>query len=154
MDSKKESEKLVRVTINLPKYKKEMLKKMIDKGVYDTFGDIIRAGIDKELNIQAYKDNLDFLIKELDNLIELKLDSFIKSQRKLSAKNLRTSAINTYLLGEVLCRLLGDDMHKQFIEMLTKARNKANYYINRDTEKMSKQDLFDFYSIGEMYRNE
>lgn len=45
-------------------------------------------------------------------------------------------------------------MHKNFIEMLAKARKKANYYINHDTENMSKQDLYDFYTIGEMYRNE
>ena len=87
-------------------------------------------------------------------MIDAKLDPFIKSQRKINAKNLRTSAINTYLQGEVLYRLLGDDMHKNFIEMLTKARKKANYYINHDTENMSKQDLYDFYTIGEMYRNE
>ena len=104
--------------------------------------------------MQIYKDNLDFIIKELDRMIDAKLDPFIKSQRKINAKNLRTSAINTYLQGEVLYRLLGDDMHKNFIEMLAKARKKANYYINHDTENMSKQDLYDFYTIGEMYRNE
>ena len=45
-------------------------------------------------------------------------------------------------------------MHKLFIEMLTNARQKANYYINHDTENMSKQDLYDFYSIGDWYCNE
>lgn len=104
--------------------------------------------------MQIYKDNLDFIIKELDSMIEAKLDPFIKSQRKINAKYLRTSSINTYLLGEVLYRLLGDDMHKQFIKILTNARKKAYYYISRDAENMSKQDLYDFYTIGEMYRNE
>ena len=51
-------------------------------------------------------------------------------------------------------KLLGDDMHKEFINMLNNARKKANYYISRDTEKMNKQDLYDFYTIGELYRNE
>ena len=45
-------------------------------------------------------------------------------------------------------------MHKDFIKMLNEARKKANYYISRDTESMSKQDLYDFYTIGELYRNE
>lgn len=45
-------------------------------------------------------------------------------------------------------------MHKEFINMLNNARKKANYYISRDTEKMNKQDLYDFYTIGELYRNE
>lgn len=153
MKEQKEEEKLVPVIVRIPKYKKNMLEKLATKqGKYEA--DIVRSGIDKELDLQIYKDNLDFIIKELDRMIDAKLDPFIKSQRKINAKNLRTSAINTYLQGEVLYRLLGDDMHKNFIEMLSKARKKANYYINHDTENMSKQDLYDFYTIGEMYRNE
>ena len=154
MENKKEKEKLVRITINVPKYKKDMIIKVVEKGTYNNVSELVRAGIEKELNVQMYKDNLDFVIKELDGMIDKKLEPFIKSQRKINAKHLRTSAINTYLQGEVLYRLLGDDMHKQFIDMLTNARKKANYYINHDTEKMSKQDLYDFYTIGEMYRNE
>lgn len=153
MKEQKEEEKLVPIIVRIPKYKKDMLEKLATKqGKYEA--DVIRSGIDKELDIQMYKDNLDFIIKELDNMIDAKLDPFIKSQRKINAKHLRTSAINTYLAGEVLHRLLGDDMHKNFTQMLKNARKKANYYINRDTENMSKQDLYDFYTIGEMYRNE
>ena len=149
-----EDEKLEKLTIRISKEKKEELKKLVEKSSYNSISELARAGIDKELNIQIYKDNLDFIIKELDKIIDAKLNPFIKSQRKLNAKYLRTSAINTYLLGELLDRLLGDDMHKQFINMLTNARNKANYYINRDTENMTKKDLYDFYTIGEIYRNE
>ena len=154
MEEQNENEKLTRVTINIPEYKKEMIQKVVEKSSYNNVSELVRAGIDKELNIEMYKDNLDFIIKELDKMIDAKLNPFIKSQRKLNAKYLRTSAINTYLLGELLDRLLGDDMHKQFINMLTNARNKANYYISRDTENMTKKDLYDFYTIGEIYRNE
>lgn len=153
MKAENEEEKLVPIIVRIPKHKKEMLEKLATKqGKYEA--DVIRSGIDKELDIQMYKDNLDFIIKELDNMIDAKLNPFIKSQRKINAKHLRTSAINTYLAGEVLHRLLGDDMHKNFIEMLNNARKKANYYITHDTEGMSKKDLYDFYTIGEMYRNE
>lgn len=153
MKEKNKEEKLVPVIVRIPKYKKEMIEKLaVKKGVFES--EIIRSGIDKELELQMYKDNLDFIIKELDKMLEAKLKPFIQSQRKINAKYLRTSAINTYLQGEVLYRLLGDDMHKQFIEMLKNARKKANYYINHDTENMNKQDLYDFYTIGEMYRNE
>ena len=154
MKKKKEQDVLEKVTIRIPKHKKEMLIKVVEKSSYNSIAELVRAGIDKELNMQIYKDNLDFIIKELDNMIDAKLDPLIKSQRKINAKYLRTSAINTYLQGEVLYRLLGDDMHKNFIEMLNNARKKANYYITHDTENMSKQDLYDFYTIGEMYRNE
>lgn len=150
-DNKKE--KLVPIIVRLPKGKKEMLEKLASKqGRFES--DIIRSGIEKELNIQMYKDNLDFIIKELDRMLDAKLSPFIKSQRKINAKYLRTSAINTYLLGEFFNKILGDDMHKNFIKMLNNARSKANYYINRDTENMTKEDLYDFYTIGEIYRNE
>lgn len=154
MENKKGKEKLVRVTINIPKYKKEMLIKVVEKSSYNNISELVRAGIDKELNIQMYKDSLDFIIKELDGMLDEKLKPFIASQRKINAKYLRTTAINTYLNGEIMSKLFGDEMHKNFIQMLTNARKKANYYISRDTEGMSKKDLYDFYEIGELYRNE
>ena len=131
-----------------------MMLKSVAKSEYNNLSDLIRAGIEKELNLQMYKDNLDFIIKEIDKIIDVKLDPVFKSLRKMNAKYLITSAINTYLLGEVLNRLLGDDMHKIFISLLEKSRTKANYYINHDTENMPKEDLFDYYSIGDEYRKE
>ena len=154
MENKEESEKLVRVTINIPKYKKDMITKVVEKSSYNNVSEFVRAGIDKELNIQMYKDSLDFIIKELDRMSDEKLKPFIASQRKINAKYLRTTAINTYLNGEIMSKVFGDDMHKDFIKMLNDARKKANYYISHDTEGMSKKDLFDFYTIGEPYRNE
>ena len=149
-----QEEKLVKMTVRISQAKKDMIVKVIEKSNYNSISEFIRAGIDKELDLQMYKDNLDIIIKEIDKMLDIKLKPFIQSQRKLNAKYLRTSAINTYLQGEVLYRLLGDDMHKQFIDMLKNARKKANYYINHDTENMTKKDLYDFYTIGEMYRNE
>ena len=154
MEKKKSKEELEKVTIRLSKSKKEMLMKIVEKSSYNSISELARAGIDKELNLQIYKDNLDFIIKELDKMIDAKLEPFITSQRKINATHLRTSAINTYLQGEVLYRLLGDDMHEHFKQMLDNARKKANYYISHDTAGMSKKDLYDFYTIGEMYRNE
>lgn len=154
MNNKNKNEKLVKIAVNIPKYKKEMLIKIVEKSSYNNISELVRAGIDKELNIQMYKDNLDFIIKELDRMIDEKLKPFISSQRKINAKYLRTTAINTYLSGEIMAKIFGDNMHKTFIEMLTKARKKANYYISRDADDMSKKDLYDFYTIGEPYRNE
>lgn len=153
MKKDNEKEKLVPIIVRLSKEKKEMLEKLASKqGRFES--DIIRSEIEKELNIQMYKDNLDFIVKQLDSIVDAKLSPFIKSQRKLTGKYLRTSAINTYLLGEFFDKILGDDMHKNFIKMLNNARNKANYYISRETENMTKEDLYDFYTIGEIYRNE
>lgn len=154
MEKKKESEKLEKLTIRLSKEKKEQLKKMVEKSSYNSISELARAGIDKELNIEVYKESLDFIVKELDRMLDEKLKPFIASQRKINAKYLRTTVINTYLQGEIMYQLLGDDMHEKFIKMLSDARKKANYYISRDTEDMSKKDLYDFYTIGEPYRNE
>ena len=151
LENKKSSEKLEKLTIRISKSKKEMLKKMVEKSSYNSLSEIARAGIEKELNVEMYKESLDFIVKALDQMLDEKLKPFIASQRKINAKYLRTSVINTYLQGEVMYKLLGDDMHKEFINMLNNARKKANYYISRDTEKMHKQDLYDFYTIGELY---
>ncbi len=153
LKKQKEENKLVPIVIRVPKDKKTMIEKLaIKQGKSEA--DVVRSGIDKELNLQTYKDNLDIIIKELDGFIDAKLDPFIKSQRKILVKNLRTNAINTYLQGEILSKIFGDEMHKQFMTMLNNARKKANYFVNRDTQGMTKEDLYDFYSIGDLYRNE
>ena len=154
LEKKKESEKLEKLTIRLSKDKKETIKKMVEKSSYNSISELARAGIDKELNVAMYRESLDFIVKELDRMLDEKLKPFIASQRKINAKYLRTTVINTYLNGEIMSKLFGDDMHKDFIQMLNDARKKANYYISRDTEGMTKKDLFDFYTIGEPYRNE
>ena len=150
----KNEEEFTKLTVRIPKFKKDMMVKVVEKSSYNTLADLVRAGIDKELNLQIYKDNLDFIIKELDRIIDAKLNPFIKSQRKINVKNLRTNAINTYLIGEVFSKILGDDMHKDFLKILSNARNKANYFVNKDTSGMTEKDLYDFYYIGEPYRNE
>lgn len=151
---KKSEEEIVRIVVKVPKYKKEMIQNIVQKSSYNTVSDLIRAGIDKEINIQIYKDNLDFIIKELNKIVDIKLDPLIKSTRKLNAKNLRTNAINTYMMGEVFSKILGDEMHDEFLKILSNARKKANYYVNKDLTGMTEKDLYDFYSIGDLYRNE
>ena len=72
-----------------------------------------------------YKDNMEVILQEIDKCINYKLDGFIKSQRKLYANNVRISALNTYVLGEVMKRIIGDDLHKEYTEILKSAREKA-----------------------------
>lgn len=152
--SKKDKEEYVKMVVEIPKSKKEMIYNVVAKSSYSTASDLIRAGIDKELNLQLYKDNLETILQEIDKCIGYKLDGFIKSQRKLYANNVRISAINTYALGEVLKRILGDELHKEYIEILKSAREKSNYFVSRKVEDVSKEELIDFYNIGGIYRNE
>lgn len=152
--SKKNKEEYVKMVVKIPKSKKEMIYNVVAKSSYSTASDLIRAGIDKELNLQLYKDNLETILQEIDKCIGYKLDGFIKSQRKLYANNVRISAINTYALGEVLKRILGDELHKEYIEILKSAREKSNYFVSRKVEDVSKEELIDFYNIGGIYRNE
>lgn len=104
-------EKLVTMVIRIPKYKKEIIKNIAkNQGRHEA--DIIRGEIDKELNINLYQDNLEELIKKILKPIEEKIDRFLKSQRKINAKFLRTTAISTYLNSEVMKCLLGDEYYQ------------------------------------------
>ena len=147
-------EELVRMFVKVPKSKKEMIYNVVSKSPYTNASDLIRAGIDKELNLQMYKDNMDEILQRIDKCIDYKLDGFIKSQRKLCANNVRISALNTYVVGEVMKRILGDELHKEYEEILQSAREKANYFVSRKVEDISKDELVDFYNIGGIYRNE
>ena len=151
---KEEKEKLVRMFVRVPKSKRDIIYNVVAKSSYSNASELIRAGIDKELNLQIYKDNLDIIIQELNQIIDYKLDGFIKSQSKLYANNVRISALNTYVMGEVMKRIMGDDLHKEYVEILKSAREKANYFVNRKVEDISKEELMDFYNIGGIYRNE
>jgi len=44
MENKKESEKLVRVTINIPEYKKEMITKIVEKSSYNNVSELVKKG--------------------------------------------------------------------------------------------------------------
>lgn len=142
------------ILLRISKEQKEKIFNIVAKSSYNSASELIRAGIDKEINLQMYKDNMDVIVKELSKLIDIKLDGFIKSQRKLNANNVRISAMNTYILGEVMRQILGDEFYENYKNILETARGKANYYVNRDTEGISKEDLYNFYNIGKIYRNE
>ena len=152
--NKKKEQKSEMLLLRLTKEQKEMIFNVVEKSSYSSASELIRAGIEKELNLQIYKDNLDIIIQELNQIIDYKLDGFIKSQRKLYANNVRISALNTYVMGEVMKRIMGDDLHKEYVEILKSAREKANYFVNRKVEDISKEELMDFYNIGGIYRNE
>lgn len=150
----KNKEELVRMFVKVPKSKRELIYNVVAKSSYNNASELIRAGIDKELNLQIYKDNMDVIIKELSKLIDIKLDSFIKLQRKLNANNVRISALNTYIMGEVMSKVMGDELHQIFMKILESGRVKANYFVSRNAEEISKEELLDFYGIGKVYHNE
>lgn len=152
--NKKKEQKSEMLLLRLTKEQKEMIFNVVEKSSYSSASELIRAGIEKELNLQMYKDNMEVILQEIDKCINYKLDGFIKSQRKLYANNVRISALNTYVMGEVMKRIMGDDLHKEYVEILKSAREKANYFVNRKVEDISKEELMDFYNIGGIYRNE
>lgn len=53
-------------------------------------------------------------------------------------------AISTYLNSEVMKNLLGDEHYERFNKMLKNARKKANYYVSRDLEGMTKMGYMIF----------
>lgn len=152
--NKVKEEKNEMLILRISKKEKEKIFNVVEKSSYNSASELIRAGIEKELNLQMYKDNMDVIVKELSKLIDIKLDAFIKSQRKLQANNVRISALNTYIMGEVMNRIMGDELHKVFLQILESGRVKANYFVNRKTDNISKEELISFYNIGQVYRNE
>lgn len=119
----------------------------------------MREGIERIININMYKNDLDYIANKIKESISIDLKKFYKSQRKMQAKLLRTEVINTYMNNEICEKVLGDVYNQMFKEILWNARKKANYYINRDEESEKNIDLFDFYdiagTIGDLkYRNE
>ena len=151
---KKQDKKTEVILLRLPKEQKEKIFKVVEKSSYNNVSELIRAGIEKELNLQMYKDNMDVITKELSRLIDIKLDSFIKSQRKINANNARINALNTYTIGEVMKRIMGDELYQEYLNILEKGRQKANYYVSRNPEETTKEEMLNFYNIGEIYRNE
>lgn len=146
-------EELVTMVIRIPRYKKKMIENIAkNQGRYEA--DLIRSGIDRELNIDLYQDKMEELIKRILKPVEEKIDKFLKSQRKINAKFLRTTAISAYLNSEVMKNLLGDEYYENFNKMLNNARKKANYYVSKATEGMSQEELYDFYNIGDIYRED
>jgi len=151
---KKDNKKSEMFLLRLPKEQKEKVFKVVEKSSYNNASELIRAGIEKELNLQMYKDNMDVITKELSKLIDIKLDSFLNSQRKLIVNNTRASALNTYIMGEIMKRIMGDELYQEFLKILEKGRVKANYFVSRKGEDISKEELFEFYEIGKVYKNE
>lgn len=66
---------------------------------------------------------------------------FFNSQRKLNANNVRINALNTYIMGKVMRRIMGDDLHEESMRIIESERVKANYYISRKTEDMPKKSI-------------
>ena len=151
---KKQNKKSEMFLLRLPKEQKEKIFKVVEKSSYNNASELIRAGIEKELNLQMYKDNMDVITKELSKLIDIKLDNFLNLQRKLIANSTRASALNTYIMGEVMKRIMGDELYKEFLKILESGRVKANYFVSRNAEDISKEELLDFYGIGKVYKNE
>ena len=57
-------------------------------------------------------------------------------------------------MGEVMKRIMGDELHEEFLKIIKSGRLKANYYVSRKADEMKQEELYDFYNIGEIYRKE
>ncbi|MGN1384457.1 MAG: hypothetical protein ACI4XD_04115 [Clostridia bacterium] len=155
---KNKKEKLIPVVARISQDNKNKIKELAEKQG-KTEADIIREGIDKIININMYKSDLDYISNKIKEAINIDLKKFYKSQRKMQAKLLRTEVINTYMNNEICEKVLGDVYNQMFKEILWNARKKANYYINRDEESEKDIDLYNFYDIAgaigdSKYRNE
>ena len=53
-----------------------------------------------------------------------------------------------------MSKVMGDELHQIFMKILESGRVKANYFVSRNAEEISKEELLDFYGIGKVYHNE
>ena len=140
-------EKLIPVVVRISEDKKKKIMELAEKqGKAEA--DIIREGIDKVINVNMYKDDLNYISNKIKESISVDLKKFYKSQRKMQAKLLRTELINTYMNNEIWEKLLKDIDSQLFRQMLWNARKKANYYIYRDKESAKDIDLYSFYDVA------
>ena len=148
------TERTEKITVRITKEQKEEIKKLISKREI-TESEAIREGISMLLDIQVYKDNLDFILKELARMVDAKVDPFIKSQRLLNIKYTRSASINTYLVANMLERLLSEGFKEEYDSAVKTAREKASLYVNKEVpEGMQEEDILDYYEIGDIYRKD
>lgn len=86
---KNKKEKLIPVVVRISEEKKNKIKKLAEKQG-KTEADIMREGIERIININMYKNNLDYISNKIKESISIDLKKFYKSQRKMQAKLLRT----------------------------------------------------------------
>lgn len=51
-------------------------------------------------------------------------------------------------------RIMGDELYKEFLKILESGRVKSNYFVSRNAQDISKEELLEFYGIGKVYKNE
>ena len=100
-------EKLIPVVVRISQKNKSKIKELAEKQD-KTEADLIREGIERIININMYKNDLDYISNRIKESISIDLKKFYKSQRKMQAKLLRTEVINTYFNNEMLEKLLGE----------------------------------------------
>ena len=150
----KKTDRTEMITARITKEQKEKIGKLISR-MKITESEAIREGINMLLNIQSYRDNLDEILQIIARLVDAKLDPFIKTQRALNAKYTRSASINTYLIADMLERILADNYKEEFEYAIKIARQKANLYVNKKIpEGMNDEDILNYYKIGDIYRNE
>ena len=78
----------------------------------------MREGIERIININMYRNDLDYISNKIKESISIELKKFYKSQRKMQAKLLRTEVINTYMNNEICEKIDNVLENKEEIEKL------------------------------------
>ena len=131
---KNKKEKLIPVVVRISQENKNKIKELANKqGKKEA--DIIRESIEKIININMYKNDLDYISNRIKEAISVDLKKFYKSQRKMQAKLLRTEIINTYMNNEIWEKLLKDVDNQMFKDILWNAR--------KNITKLAEQKVID-----------
>src|SRR5437660_11002648 len=86
-----------RVTIRLPPDKVKALHQLVKSGTYTTISDVIRAAIDKFIDIQFSPDYIGKLMIELPRGSEVDLQQLVKSGASVSGEDAVRYAVREHV---------------------------------------------------------
>src|SRR5205809_662130 len=86
-----------RVTIRLPPDKAKVLRQLVKSGTFTTISDVIRAAIDKFIDIQFSPDYIRKLMIELPKGNVVDLQQLVKSGDSVSVEDAVRNAVREYV---------------------------------------------------------
>ncbi len=130
-------QKTKRVTIHLPIETVKKIEKLATKNNQDTSKEI-RKAIDGYLNIQATKDDIDFISKIIRQEVKVEIEKQANRICAMIYKIGTISAANYYLSSRALTDLINPSFQVDFKDMAEHSRKLGLLYMNKGVSEINK----------------
>lgn len=132
MNPKKE--KAVQLTVKVTPATSEALQTLSSKQ-HISVAQLLRSYIDKGLAIDAYKGDIDFIRKQINEELRHVLHPQVERLAKIGVKAGIASAASQFLTAELLSSFVHESRRRDYEEVLTEAKKLAVAYFKlRDDE--------------------